>query len=115
MTTEISIAQIEEVLRKLPEAIQKAGQELVDAENKLNRSQNQLEIDRAKIRLEHIGEDLSAKQIESFAIVGTEESSKEVIELTKEAELKKLAKQLLEDKYISARKIANLKNIYQPL
>ena len=111
--SELSITEIETSLKLLPQQIHDAGQVLVEAENKLAQAEAQLDIEKAKIRIQYADTELSAKVIESYAIVGTTEQINEVIMATKEVELKKLAKTLLEDKYISARKIANLRNIYQ--
>lgn len=110
---EISISMIETALRELPTVIHDKGQELIQAENELCKVEAQLEIDKAKIRLTHIGEDLPSKVVESFAIVGTEKQQQEVIELTRKRDLIKLEKDLNEDKLLSVKKIANLRNIYQ--
>lgn len=115
MNTELTIHQIEQALANLPTLIEKAGQELITAENLLSMAQAQRDIEQAKIRIAHIEEEISAKILESFAIIGTEVLTKEIIELDKIVEIKKLAKNLLENKYISARKIGTLRNIYQPM
>ncbi|MDI6788325.1 MAG: hypothetical protein QME51_08135 [Planctomycetota bacterium] len=113
--TELSIQDLETTLRLLPQKIQEAGQELIEAENKLSMVEAQLLIERAKIRIAHADEDLPSKTIEAYTIVGTETLAKEVIELTRIVEVKKLAKEMLENKYISCRKISSLRQIYQPL
>lgn len=115
MNTELTIQQIEQALTNLPNAIEKAGQELVTAENLLSMAQVQLDIDMARERIKHIGEDISAKTVESYAISLTEAQMKQVVELEMTVSVKKLAKETLENKFSSARKIANIRNIYQPM
>lgn len=112
---ELTLQELEQALRVLPEHISKAGEELIAAENKLAMAQAQRDIGMARERIKHIGEELSAKEKESLAILAVEAETKEVIGLEQAVEVKKLAKELLENKYVSARKIATLKNIYQPL
>lgn len=110
---ELSITEIEDDLRLLPKQVHDAGVEVVKATKALDLIQNQIEIDKAKERIEHAHEDfLSAKMVESYATIATKELTAQLVELKNELEVKKLAHKLLDDKLLSVKKIANLRNIY---
>jgi hypothetical protein len=115
--TEPTVSEVTEMLVKLPPLISKAAQELAEAEHKLGTLISQLDIDKARERIARYEKnpELPSKILESYAITATEAQSKEVLIAKNELEVKKLAHQVLENKYISFRKIANIKNTYSPL
>lgn len=115
--TEPTVDEVIEMLVKLPPLMSKAAQELAEAEHKLDTIISQVDVDKARERIRRYESDneLPSKILESYAIMATEQQTKEVLTAKNELEVKKLAHTVLENKYISFRKIANVKNVYSPL
>lgn len=111
---ELPINDIETALKLLPQQIYNAGQKVIEAEAKVNGLTNQIEIDGARIRLNHLHEELPAKMVEAYTIDGTKDLRTELVTAEKELEVVKLEHRLLEDKFVSVRKIANIRTIYSP-
>lgn len=112
---EYSVTEIKDLLRRMPDLVHKAGQERIEAEERLLSLQGSCEIAEAGVRLKYVGKDLKSKVLEAY--VTTDEQvialRAQVITATKELAVKALAYELADNKNLAIRKIATLNDLYQ--